>query len=451
MITLEKQTTMRLYFLPLFIFLFSLSIYGQSKSDNIIELPVEINEGYGPFKPIAARVNLGSREDEGNPWKNVYIKAKGVPEEWVYVRHGNIDIDIYQLVYQSFHSGKITPDFYNQITHIWDWTPDSDRLSKKPVKSTIAVVSGIDPTGQKVMIVDRNNNNDFSDDAVIVTDIVNIDEGLDDETVLKNMFSISYERLQDNKVVEKSANLSVFETNTGMYFFSFPQYGTATLDGYTIVFFGGFSSLGYKETYIALLRENNLDAKGKIWQAGEVLIDGEYIQVGSLVYQNKGYDSNKNVLRLKRMGTPANETPATQLGFKAVDFEAEELTTKKALSLERYKGKYLFLDFWAVWCVPCIKELPKLKALYDRADKSKVEIIGIVSESTIELVQKMRDEFGITYPTIYDNNENSITKNYNISSFPATFFIDPEGVIIAKNFKSEDLEYKLRELNLITE
>jgi peroxiredoxin len=84
--------------------------------------------------------------------------------------------------------------------------------------------------------------------------------------------------------------------------------------------------------------------------------------------------------------------------------------------------------------------------MYENLDKSKIDIIGIVAESPSDALEKMIDQYGITWTQILSDETNAIKQKYGIHSYPTTFLIDPEGIIIAKNLRGEALENKINEL-----
>jgi len=134
---------------------------------------------------------------------------------------------------------------------------------------------------------------------------------------------------------------------------------------------------------------------------------------------------------------------STQIGYKSHLFQGEEFTTKKTVSLDSLKGKYVLLDFWYDKCAPCIKEFPNLKELYTKTNRTQFEIIGIAGHSTSEGIKKLIDQYEITWPQIWSDEIVSI---YGINSFPSTFILDTEGVIVAKNLRGKELEEKILKL-----
>ncbi len=107
-------------------------------------------------------------------------------------------------------------------------------------------------------------------------------------------------------------------------------------------------------------------------------------------------------------------------------------------SLDDYKGKVVFLNFWATWCPPCREEMPDIQKLYESYgyNEEDVVILGVASPKTDEnpYTQESReddviaflDENNYTYPTIMDVTGELVTQ-YAISAYPTTFMIDVDG------------------------
>jgi hypothetical protein len=82
-------------------------------------------------------------------------------------------------------------------------------------------------------------------------------------------------------------------------------------------------------------------------------------------------------------------------------------------------------------------------------DRSKFEIISIVGDSTSESLDKMIEKHSILWPQVVSNDINRIKEEYGIKGYPTTFLLNPDGVIIAKNIRGQELENKV--LNLMNE
>lgn len=120
--------------------------------------------------------------------------------------------------------------------------------------------------------------------------------------------------------------------------------------------------------------------------------------------------------------TDANKTSA--LNFKLKDLNG------KVVSLSDFKGKKVFLNFWASWCPPCRAEMPDIEKLYQETKDSDLVIlavnIGDDKNTARSFIEKNKYNF-----TVLLDLDQSIATQYNIVAIPTSFFIDKEGNIIS--------------------
>lgn len=133
--------------------------------------------------------------------------------------------------------------------------------------------------------------------------------------------------------------------------------------------------------------------------------------------KNEGSSSNAN----------NDKTPA-------IDFELKD-QYGKTHKLSDYKGKVVFLNFWATWCPPCKMEMPDIQKIYEKYEKqgeeSEVVILSVAAPNTqdekdIDGIKAFLEENGYTYPVLMDDGGYTFGA-YRISSLPTTFMIDKEG------------------------
>ena len=415
-------------------------------NEKIIKLPLLEKNGYGPFQSSMGGVSPYP-EDENNPWRKTQLKASGIPNTWMDVKVGDIDTDIYQTVYQNYFLGNISEERFIELQKAWNWIPDSINLSQKPLKSKIAFAFGKDSIGMLKMIVDANNNLDLSDDKVFTPIEVDPNNNLpNDSLALNNTVEVTFERFVNNKITQVKAPLLItYMSQFNMFMSNFAQYATAKFNGEEIAIrSNNFTNLSYKNPSIVKI-DNSLKEGDK--SANEKVVEiNEYIEIKDNIYKNLGVNKNENVLVLERVDLPKKQLFSTQLGYKAYNFSGNDFKTEAPISLDELKGKYVFLDFWATWCGPCIQEIPNLNGLYEQIDRSKFEIISIVGDSTAESLDKMIEKHSILWPQIVSNNINRIKEEYGIKGYPTTFLLNPDGVIIAKNLRGKELETEVDSL-----
>jgi len=114
-----------------------------------------------------------------------------------------------------------------------------------------------------------------------------------------------------------------------------------------------------------------------------------------------------------------------------------------ALSVAKFKGKVVLLDFWATWCEPCLAELPTTQKLYAQFHKDGFEIIGIsldTAEGKPSLPAFLAAR-NMTWPEFCDGREwqNQLARKYGVWEIPSTILIDQNGKIIGRQFHGEAL------------
>ena len=137
------------------------------------------------------------------------------------------------------------------------------------------------------------------------------------------------------------------------------------------------------------------------------------------------------------------------IGNPAPDFVSTD-TSGKSIRLSSFRGKYVLLEFWANWCVPCRQQSPHLVEMYKKySDKGFTIIQYSVDEKKDEEKWKAairKDQ--LTWTQLADLNgfENKVSKLYGVQPIPDNFLIDPSGKIIGRRVEGKELEEKLKKL-----
>ena len=133
----------------------------------------------------------------------------------------------------------------------------------------------------------------------------------------------------------------------------------------------------------------------------------------------------------------------------AVDFALED-QYGNVHTLEDYKGKTIFLNFWATWCPPCRAEMPDIQKLYESYDTEgddALVVLGVAApgfnqEGSEEEIKAFLEDNGYTYPVLMDT-EAELFYFYGIMSYPTTFMIDRDGNIFG--YVTGQLNYEIME------
>lgn len=120
----------------------------------------------------------------------------------------------------------------------------------------------------------------------------------------------------------------------------------------------------------------------------------------------------------------------------------------KTVSLADYKGKVVLIDFWATFCGPCIKAMPRFQKLHDELGPKGFAVLGIATdEEGLAKVAPAVKKIKVQYPILI-SDENA-WKNYGVTTLPAMFLVDRQGTIV-KRFGGESehktIEAEIRKL-----
>jgi peroxiredoxin/YHS domain-containing protein len=104
-------------------------------------------------------------------------------------------------------------------------------------------------------------------------------------------------------------------------------------------------------------------------------------------------------------------------------------------ALGDFRGKVVLVDFWATWCKPCLKVMPRLQKLHNALSAEGFEVLGVSideDEDRVVKIKKMVDKLDISYPVSLDAKQTPAWHQFKVKAIPAMYLLDREGQIVAQ-------------------
>ncbi|MBV6440822.1 MAG: Thiol-disulfide oxidoreductase ResA [Saprospiraceae bacterium] len=378
---------------------------------------------------------------------------KGVPDTFNNYFIFKFPLHWEQSLYENFKNGYA--DELDSI-RLYQFI-DTSLLSEKATKNSIFIISNLDKKGIKQIIVDANNNFDFSDDIMYTFEpSVKYKKDIFDN-LAGNEAIISFEYYDGKKTVKRnllvevrgfSPDVIVNPRNpSGNHYviiaiIEHRQFSCILND--TRVY--GYISLKLGEecnysNYALIMSGSPVDIRQKPLK---YLTKDSIININNMKYKAIVNLKGDKII-FKRYGDSKSDTGDSLKAEHLKKIMIYNLDKSDSISFRDLRADYYLLDFWATWCRPCLEEAPRLISLKKQLGMDRLKIIGISVDDDVNHLKRFLDNNKELnwFHSIDNASKESIAKHFNVNALPTYILLDKSAKEIIRENSIEKIIKKI--------
>jgi thiol-disulfide isomerase/thioredoxin len=155
--------------------------------------------------------------------------------------------------------------------------------------------------------------------------------------------------------------------------------------------------------------------------------------------------SDKELARYGRKLAKSPDQKESDLVGKELDLVGTTVEGQP-LKWADYRGKVVIVDFWATWCGPCIRELPNVKAMYEKHHKNGFDIVGISLDADQQALADFLEKNPLPWSTVAGEGTQELATKYGVRGIPTMMLVDQAGKVVAVSHRIEELSAKIEKL-----
>ena len=197
----------------------------------------------------------------------------------------------------------------------------------------------------------------------------------------------------------------------------------------------GVYNWDYCRVYFDLNGDGQLDMTTPKSSESYTVMD-KYVNLAGVSYEFT-VDRQGRSLTLKPLAEKLPDRASLEMGSATPEFSFTDINGKPH-RLSDYRGKVVLLDFWGVWCAPCVAEAPKLAAIYKKLHEKGFEVIGIHMGTEIAPLRKFITEKGMTWVQTMEEERGTLHRLFRVDGWPTYYLIGKDGMIRENNLRPGD-------------